>query len=46
MFAPSLNVLQVLNFLSELFLGFTESRLEPTKKFLILPLGKRKVVVG
>ena len=46
MFAPSLNVLQVLNFLSELFLGFTESRLEPTKKFLILPVGKCKIVVG
>jgi len=46
MFVPSLNVLQVLNFLSELFLGFAESRLEPAQKFLILPFGKREVVVG
>ena len=41
-----LNVLQALNFLSELFLGFAESRLEPAQKFLIFPLGKREVVVG
>ena len=41
-----LNVLQALNFLSELFLGFAESLLEPAQKFVIFPFGKRKVVVG
>jgi len=46
MFVPSLNVLQVLNFLSELFLRFTESRLEPAQKFLVFAFGKRKVVVS
>ncbi len=41
-----MNVSQALNFLSELFLGFADFRLEPAQKFLILPFGKRKVVVG
>jgi hypothetical protein len=42
----SLNVSQALDFLSEFFLGFAESRLEPAQKFLILPFSKRKVVVS
>jgi hypothetical protein len=41
-----LNALQVLNFLSEFFLRSAESLLEPSQKFLILPFGKRKVIVG
>ncbi len=46
MFVPSVNVLQALNFPSELFLRFAESLLEPAQKFLILAFGKREVVVG
>src|SRR6266516_5781930 len=44
MFAPER--LQLLNFLSELFLGSAEFVLESAQKFLILPFGKRKVIVG
>jgi hypothetical protein len=45
-FAGIKSDLQTLDFLSELFLGFAESLLEPAQKFLIFPFGKRKVVVG
>ena len=40
------NVSEALNFLSELFLGSAQFRLEPAQKFLIFPFGKRKVVVS
>jgi hypothetical protein len=46
LFVLSLDVSQALNFLSEFFLGFAESRLEPAQKFLVFPFGKREVVVS